>query len=250
MRTRIIGAIIAIILAVVGGVALYLYVQDADARAARGAELVDAYVVTTMVPEGTGAEAVREVLEVDQIPRNAVPEDAVTDLADLDGLVTSADLLPGDLLRQDRFIDPADLATGTVAVPPGMQLVSFTLPADRVVGGEVSVGDRIGMVGTIEPDEVGDQEDVINPVTSFAFHGVLVTRVQGVVRTDPESGEETDQNSDANIMLTIALNAHDIERWVWFTEGEAANYAQMWLTLENDQTDNSGTSPVTGSNAF
>ena len=51
-------------------------------------------------------------------------------------------------------------------------------------------------------------------------------------------------------MLTIALSAPDIERWVWFAEGEAGDYAQMWLTLENEQTDNSGTRPVDGNNAW
>ncbi|WP_430648046.1 Flp pilus assembly protein CpaB [Agromyces sp. GXS1127] len=250
MKTRIIGAILAIVLAVAGGVAIYLYVAGADARASRGAELVEAYVVTEPVPQGTPSETVRESLAVDELPRNAVPEDAVTDLGDLDGLVTSADLLPGDVLRQARFVDPADAVAGGVAVPEGMQLMSFTLPADRVVGGQVAPGDKIGLVGTIDPDEVGDQEDVVNPISSFAFHGVLVTRVQGVVGVDPETGEETDQSSDSAIMLTIALSAHDIERWVWFTEGEAADYAQMWLTLENEATDNSGTSPVDGNAAF
>jgi pilus assembly protein CpaB len=51
-------------------------------------------------------------------------------------------------------------------------------------------------------------------------------------------------------MVTIALSAHDVERWVWFTEGASADYAQMWLTLENEQTDNSGTSPVDGNSAW
>lgn len=249
MKTRIIGAILAIVLAVVGGTAIYLYVAGADARAAEGAELVEAYVVTELVPQGTPAEAVQEKLEVGELPRNTVPEDAVTDLSDLAGLITSADLLPGDVLREGRFVDPADAESGSVAVPAGMQLVSFTLPADRVVGGQVAPGDRVGLVGTVDPDEQGT-EDVINPITTFAFHGVLVTRVQGVVATDPESGEEVEQSSDSSIMVTIALSAHDIERWVWFTEGEAADYAQMWLTLENESTDNSGTSPVDGSTAF
>ncbi|WP_448808430.1 Flp pilus assembly protein CpaB [Agromyces bauzanensis] len=250
MKTRIIGAILAILLAAAGGFAVFTYVSAADARAAEGAELVEAYVVTDPVPQGTTAEAVQGAIEVGQLPRNAVPEDAVTDLADLAGLVTSAELLPGDILREGRFVDPAEAAAGSVAVPPGMQIVSFTLPADRVVGGEVSAGDRIGLVGTIDPDEPGSEEDVINPITRFAFHGVLVTRVQGVARVDPETGEETDQSSDANVMVTIALSAHDVERWVWFTEGESADYAQMWLTLENEATDNSGTNPVDGNTAF
>ena len=115
-----------------------------------------------------------------------------------------------------------------------MQLVSFTLPADRVVGGQVRAGDHIGLVGTVDPDEIGDAEDVINPVSSFAFHGVLVTKVQGVVVADPESDETQEQGAQDAIMLTIALSAHDVERWVWFAEGEAGDYAKMWLTLEND----------------
>ena len=131
-----------------------------------------------------------------------------------------------------------------------MQLVSFTLPADRVVGGQVKAGDHIGLVGTVDPDEHGDADDVISPITQFAFHGVLVTRVQGVAAPDPEAGEAADQRADDNIMLTIALSTHDVERWVWFAEGESAAYAQMWLTLENDATDNNGSSPVDGSNAW
>ena len=94
MKTRIIGAILAIVLAVAGSVAIYLYVAGADARAAEGAELVEAYVVTEPVPPGTPAESVQERLEVAELPRNAVPEDAVVDLGDLEGLVTSAELLP------------------------------------------------------------------------------------------------------------------------------------------------------------
>jgi hypothetical protein len=74
--------------------------------------------------------------------------------------------------------------------------------------------------------------------------------VQGVVTPDPETGEAQDQSAGDSIMVTIALSAHDVERWVWFAEGEAASYAQTWLTLENEQTDNSGTSPVDGSNAW
>ena len=50
-------------------------------------------------------------------------------------------------------------------------------------------------------------------------------------------------------MLTIALSAPDIERWVWFAEG-SRRYAQMWLTLENEQTDNGGPSPVDEGNAW
>ncbi|KRE29997.1 Flp pilus assembly protein CpaB [Agromyces sp. Soil535] len=251
MKTRIIGAIVALILAAVGAFVLVTYVRGADARAADGAELSDVYIVQESIPKGTAGESVEEYVKVDTVPQRNLVDGYVTDLADLAGLVADAEILPGEQLAEARFIDPAELAArGDVPVPAGMQLISFTLPADRVVGGQVRAGDRIGLVGTVDPDEVGEDEDVINPVSRFAFHGVLVTKVQGVVTPDPETGAAQDQAAGDSIMVTIALSAHDVERWVWFSEGEAASYAQTWLTLENEQTDNSGTSPVDGSNAW
>lgn len=254
MKTRIIGAIVALLLAAVGAFVLVTYVRGADARAADGAELTDVYIVQESIPEGTSGESVEEFVRLDSVPARNLAEEAITDpdqLAELAGLVADAEILPGEQLLATRFVDPDELAArGDVPIPQGMQLISFTLPADRVVGGQVRAGDRIGLVGTVDPDEIGDEEDVINPVTSFAFHGVLVTKVQGVVTPDAETGEAQDQAAGDNIMVTIALSAHDVERWVWFAEGEAAQYAQMWLTLENEQTDNGGTSPVTGSNVW
>lgn len=251
MKTRIIGAIVALVLAAVGAFVLVTYVRGADARAAEGAELTEVFIVQETIPEGTPGESIEEFVKVDTVPQRNLADGAVTDLADVIGLVTDADILPSEQLLEARFIDPLELAArGDVPVPAGMQLVSFTLPADRVVGGAVRAGDRIGLVGTVDPDEPGDEDDVINPITSFAFHGVLVTKVQGVVTPDPEAEETEEQTSEDSIMVTIALSAHDVERWVWFSEGEAATYAQMWLTLENEQTDNGGTSPVDGSNAW
>lgn len=253
MKTRIIGAIVALLLAAIGVILLVGYVRGADARAAQGAELTEVYVVQDSIPRGTPGESVAEFVKLDSMPTRNVADGSVTDLDALIGLVADAEILPGEQLLEARFIDPAELAArGDVAVPEGMQLVSFTLPADRVVGGQVRAGDKIGLVGTVDPDEVGEAEDVTDPVTSFAFHGVLVTNVQGAVSVavGAEEQEEVVQAAGDSIMLTIALSAHDVERWVWFAEGESAGYAQMWLTLENEATDNGGTAPVTGSTAF
>ena len=168
MKTRIIGAIVALVLAGVGAFVLFNYVTAADARAAEGAELARVYVVTEAIPDGTPGESVRDYIEVDQMPSRNVADGVVSNLDDLAGLVASAEILPGEQLLEARWVDPAELAAaGDVAVPAGMHLVSFTLPADRVVGGQVRAGHTIGLVGTVDPDEVGDAEDVINPITEL-----------------------------------------------------------------------------------
>ena len=254
MKTRIIGAIVALMLAGLGAFVLIAYVRGADARAADGATTTDVYIVAEEIPEGTSGDGIADFVKVDSVPQRNVATGAVTDLADLAGLVSDATILPGEQLLEARFIDPLELAArGDVPVPAGMQLVSFTLPADRVVGGAIVAGDRIGMVGTVpELADAGGQ--ALRYSSQFAFNGVLVTRVQGVSLLDPESESETvEQDPTAGIMLTIALSTHDVERWVWFAEGEEDPrhpYADMWLTLQNDATDTGGSSAVNQGNAF
>lgn len=249
MKTRIIGAIVALVLAAVGAFVLVTYVRGADARASEGAELVDAYIVEEPIPEGTPGETIGEFVRVDQIPQRNLAGDNVTDLDELAGLVADAVILPGEQLLSARFIDPAALAArGDVPVPAGMQLVSFTLPAERVVGGAVRAGDEIGMVATFNRPG-GDPltgAPVLKSQSQFAFHDVLVTKVQGVVVPSEEGEGEAEQTPGSQLMLTIALSTHDIERWVWAAEGNAS----LWLSLENEATDNGGSSPVDEGNLF
>ena len=135
MKTRIIGAIVALLLAVLGVILLVGYVRGADARAAQGAELTDVYVVQESIPRGTLGEEVADFVKLDSMPTRNVADGVVTNLEDLAGLVADADILPGEQLLSARFVDPAELASsGDVPVPDGMQLVSFTLPADRESG--------------------------------------------------------------------------------------------------------------------
>ena len=80
--------------------------------------------------------------------------------------------------------------------------------------------------------------------SQFAFHDVLVTKVQGLTIT--EDGEEAEQAAGKVVMVTIALSTHDIERWVWAVDGNAS----VWLTLETEATNNGGSSPVDQGNLF
>lgn len=256
MKTRIIGAILALVLAVGGAFLLVSYVRGADARAAEGAELAEVYVVDTLMPEGTRGESVGDFVKQDTVPLRNVNEDAVTDLADLEGLVADADLLPGEQLVAGRFVDPlARAAQGEVDVPEGMQEISFALPVQRMVGGEIRPGSTVGIVVT--KYEVGvnieDGKPAFVPESQFSFNRVLVTatRIGENVTSDSESDD--DPESGDTILLTVALGTHDAERLAWAMEGyeqpaDYIPYVGLWVTLQNDATDTSGSSPVNESN--
>jgi Flp pilus assembly protein CpaB len=242
MRIRIIGAILALVLAVVGALAVILYVRDADVRAANGAALVPVYIVETEVPAGVPAEEIGEYVHVERLASNSIQPDHVTALADLEGLVTTVTLLPGDQLVEGRFADPADLAAqGDVLVPDGLQEVTVALPVEQVVGGAVRGGSSVGVVVTL----IGQAA----ATTQFVLNDVLVTRVQAGDNFSPTATEE-DAAPVETIMVTLALSTADVERLVFAAELQQNNTAGIWLTLQPDGSDPSGSRPVTGDDFF
>lgn len=246
MKTRIIGAILAVLLAVAGGFAIYLYARGADARATASAEFVDAYLVVEDVPMGTPGAAIADFVEVSRVSKSALPDDAVTALEDVDGLVATTELLTGDILREGRFADPEDAAAGTVAVPEGMQEVTVTLPVARAVGGEVNPGDYVGLVYSSNTDTRANTTQVA--LTEFTFHRLLVTRVTAgrtLQTTDEDSASEVDA-----FMVTFAATTPQIEKIVYGAEQQEDGFGGIWLTLEPETADQTGSTQRSGENIF
>jgi hypothetical protein len=170
---------VSVALALVGTGIVALYVHDADARAERRAGtdggLTPVYVVTRQVPAGTSVAEVR----IDRRPfaGGSVPPNAVTDLGDIAGKVTSTTLFAGAPLVKGMFTDDGaargaeieltGVAAANVVVPvrvngleamsealaPGVEVTLFStaegstavvVPRIGVVRVVRSGGDRIG----------------------------------------------------------------------------------------------------------
>lgn len=236
MRIRIIGALVALVLAGVGGFVLYVYVSDADRRAHAGAELVEVFVVTEAIPAGSDIAVVRDRVEVDELPAIAVLAGGVTSFEQVEGLVSTTELLPGEQLLLARFADPASFDVGQIAVPEGKQEVTIALPVARVVGGAVQPGSEVGMVVTVEGLEGGT-------TSRFSFNRLLVTRLQagqefGSSGTGDNSGPVT------IVMVTFAVSAPEAERIVWAAERYEENAAGIWLTLQSEDAVLDGSTPI------
>jgi len=244
MKTRLIGAILAIVLAVAGTVVLTGYVRSADARAAAGAEFVPVYVVTEEIPLGTLAEEIGKFITVKQLPAIAVVPARVTKLTTLSGMVADATLMPGEQLIKSRWVDPADLAGGLkVSVPEGMQTLTIALPVERVVGGTVHAGDTVGVVvaATMKPSGGSDEISMSKQV----FHQVLVTAVHEGTQTTPAESEGTESVPVDKVMVTLARTTPDIERLVW-----GQQFGVIWLTIESEDASTTGSSIVVGGDVF
>jgi pilus assembly protein CpaB len=233
LSRRTIAAIAAVLLAGVGAILVFAYVSAAEQRAMAALEPVEVFVVSEAVPAGTPAEAMVETVAVKSLPADAVVPGAVTDFAELSGLVTVTELQPGEQVLASRFADPS---AATVAVPEGMHEVSFLLDSQRVLGGNLTPGATVGVF-------VSGGED---PATRLALDRVLITKVQGGLAppAEPEDGEGEEPAPapmpEGGVMVTMALHPKDVEAVVF-----AAEYESIWLSLDQSAIDAAASKNVT-----
>lgn len=244
MKTRLIGAILAIVLALVGTVVLTGYVRDADARAADGAAFVPVYVVTTEIPTGTAVGAIGSFIDVKRIPTIAAVPGRVTKLSAIAGKVAEVSLKPGEQLIKSRWVDPAELAAqGDVTLSEGMQALTLALPVEQVVGGTVKAGDSVGVIITATKKSADGSPDV--PVSKQVFHKVLVTAVQQGATTTPTKKADAEAEPVSVVMVTLARTTPDLEKIVWGQE-----FGTVWLTIEPKMANETGSSMVDGNIVF
>ena len=237
MKIRLIAAAVMALLAVAGIVLVINYVNTAEARALEGQKPKEVYLVTKQVPQGTPVEELGEYVDGQVVPAVTVPEDYVYDLSEHAGKVAAVTLQPGEQLLASRLVEPIALEEpGTVPVPKGLREVTFTAGPDRVVGGQLKAGDRIGMVVTFEGE--GDDE----ARSDLEFQDMLITALQGATPAAGDAaaapeGEGESANAappvpEGAMLVTVAVTAADAEKVVYANE-----FGSVWLTKETKDSD-------------
>jgi pilus assembly protein CpaB len=247
LRRRLLAALAALVLAVVGAVVLVAYARGADRRALEGVASVPVYVITAPIAKGTSADDLGSKVRAELVPVKAAAADRVRFLHDITGKVATVDLEPGEQLLSSRFGSPSSLqAPGTVATPKGDGNLAIQLDPQRAIGGRVAAGDKVGVYVSYKlPDGTG--------VTHVVLHRVLVTQVQGApVQPDAAAPDQKDAVSSSggaaptsNLMVTLAVSAQQAEAVVFGVE-----HGQIWLSLEPKDASTGGTDVITQQNIY
>lgn len=247
MRSRIVAAVAAILLAIVGVVLLTGYVVGADQRAMAGMKTTSVLVVTGPVKAGTPAKDLAELVEPKVLPAKAVASGALTSLEDVAGQVATADLVAGEQLLADRFAAPKkEKDKDAVVVPKGMHELSIMLESQRVVGSSIAAGETVGVFTTSSDSRKTHQ----------VLHQALVTRVEnGLTPSDakPGAGPKAEEGAEpaapavpeGSVVVTLALSAPDAETLVWSQE-----IGSIWLSREPEGTPRDGTRTLTEEGLF
>lgn len=198
MRTRIIGIVVASVLAIAGLFVLLVYVAGADSRALAQVQLTSVYVVKKDVPSGTPSSQLVQYIGVQKVPAVGAIPGRVQNLASITGLVTTTKLVKGEQLIRSRFAPVAATATGDegLGIPKGFEALSVALPPERELGTKIQKGDRVGVIATDDDHKLARQ----------ILHKVLVLDVVNPSDKAP---------AGTPVLLTLALKRDQAELVAW-----------------------------------
>ncbi len=230
---RVIAIVLAIVLAGFATYAIYTYVQGLEQRAFEDAELVEVFIAQEEIPAGMSASAAGEagLIERGSIPQRNVPDGAITSLDQIDGLVADAPVLANEVLSRGRWADPDEVDTARLDIPEDFEAISVQVSIPPGVAGFIEAGDQVSLIATTEaPVETEIEEDgtVIEPEPEFRTQYLLqdIQVLAAGQRVVTEEGEQDVQESEGQVLLTLALEPDDAERLVL-----AIETARIYFTL-------------------
>jgi pilus assembly protein CpaB len=234
MKRSIVAAVAAVVLALVGCLAVLLYVSGTESRVLAGKQPVTVLVATKRIPTGTSVERIRSggFVRTVPMPKASVPDDAMSSLgADLDKLVVGADVKPGQLLLRGQLTD-ATRVTGGIALPEGKIAVSVPMAnwANAAVvgpGSFVAVFDTFTVLEGKGRTPAGDRlsfDHLLNQATRLLLPRVEVVAIgypgQAPVTTTTNQTKKAETKSSksdedaSKLIVTLAVNQDEAERLI------------------------------------
>jgi pilus assembly protein CpaB len=226
---KTLAVVVALLLAAVATVAIFLYVCGVEERAFEDAELVEVFVAQGPIEAGTTAEAASDagLVARDSAPRANVPVGAVTSLEQIEGLFAIERILTGEIILRERWGTTEEVAL-EFDIPEGFEAIAVEVAIPPGVAGFIRAGNQVSLIATVElpgpivTDDEGTQITEPEEVRSqYLLQGIEVLAVgqRQVQADDPEAPE-------ASVLMTLALEPEDAEQLVFAIEN-----ASLYFTL-------------------
>jgi pilus assembly protein CpaB len=212
MGRRVLVVLAAVVVALIGVVAVVVYAQGADARAVADQQPQTVYIAKQLVPAGTtAAEAVASGLIVPtQVAAKGLPAGALSTVDEATGkLVALTDINAGEFVVAGRF-GTTPLGQKAIQVPDGQIAISLSLSDPARVGAFVTPGSRIVIYDTYVPVVAAAKAGAAAAApggkeTQVLLDDVLVIAVGSTSLTPPANGDAQAQPAAAGALVTVAL---------------------------------------------
>ncbi len=231
MKRPIVPILVAIGLAFLAGLAVFLYARGAENRALQDQQAVPVYVTNDVVPAGTslGAAVAQGLAGPTQVSDKLSPPSAVGIVDESNsGLVAAEDIPAGQVLLAGDFVTEAQQSV-SINIPDGMMAVSLVLGDPQKVGSFVRPGSSIAIFDTMtaispENPETGTPTLATRP---------LLDRVEvlaiGAVTQDNAGAATPDAWS--NSLVTVAVDQAQAEKLI-----HAIQTGSLYMALLGENT--------------
>lgn len=235
---------LAAVVAALGAILVFVYVQGADDRAAQKFETVDVLRATVQIERG---ESIQDALANGKIAKQAVPADqrlptALLDISGLKDSVALTTIYPGEQIIPERFGAPATASAETdLQIPEGQLAISINLTDTARVAGFVNPGSEVALI--------------LNGTTPLGqqFTRVLLPRVTviAVGSTTPISTTTTDASGESTTeqlpktLMTLGVDTEQALR-VKFAESSG----ELSFALLTDKSSIKAGRGITAANLF
>jgi Flp pilus assembly protein CpaB len=231
MRSRGLVVVLAIILATLATVGVFLYSRGVKQEAREGADLVTVVVSNVDIPANSDldqfiADGQFTTMEV---PGDSVVQDAVTKISQLEGERNNAFIFAGEQIPLGR-VAGGEVPGGILSIPEGEQAMTVALAAPRAISGSLSGGDNVTVYATfsglelvrfnkkLEPQSTGTGSTPRFDTTVVLIPEAQVLRVLSETTQDFAGEATTDQSSSAVLQVVLALTPEEAQRFVFAME--------------------------------
>lgn len=252
MTRRLLGVLLAILLAAAGTAAVLAYVNGARNQVAEGQEAVRVLIASDRIPAGTSGGSLQELELVEEVvmPALSVPDEALSEVPEsLHDLVLTSDLQPSAMLLSGMFGPPTRLSGG-LQVPETMLAVSVEIDVDEQVAGFVRPGAQVAIFNTYDNEDPDEAEGELLQRTRLLLPRVEVLAVGvynngGVTTTAREEEDDEGESGGSGLILTVSVDQEDAERLI-----HAARTGLLYLALLTDSSEVEPGPGVDGRNLF
>jgi pilus assembly protein CpaB len=225
MKPRAVSIALALLLAVIGTGAVAAYVSRASARAVSGLKAVTVLVAQQQIPADTPAATAWQdgSLRAEQLPAQSVSSDAIGSItAGLGSLVTSTEVMPGQVLLRPMLV-PAAQVSGGLAIPGSMVAVTIPLCLPQAVAGYVRAGSQVAIFDTFSTGSGSSSGSSCSSGGSISGQagGTIETRVvlpRVQVLAVGAASQGSGSQSQSSVLVTLAVDQSDAERVIQLTE--------------------------------
>jgi pilus assembly protein CpaB len=224
MGRRTLLLIAALVVAALGTVLIFVYVQSIQNEVDEGQEPVTVLVATEQVTAGTTAiDASNDgAFEEQVVPRSAAASGVLTDISIISDQVALAPIFPGQQILAQMF----GTATGQsgLSVGKGQVAISVQLGDPERVAGFVVPGSEVAIFATQSGEEAtGEFTAVLEPSVKVIGVGATTITTQ---TTTTEEGEATTEEIPLAI-LTLEVDQRQAERIINAQSGGSLYFALL-----------------------